>query len=91
MPSVTNARLLYAAHPTVTEYPKVGVHFKYVEEKIDLDKVAIPDSVLVKTLVLSSDPFIRLRMRDPKVPWTFGPLAIGYPCVHFHYMPCDSG
>lgn len=81
MPTVTNARLLYVAHPTANEFPKAGVHFKYVEEKIDLDKVAIPDSVLVKILVLGSDPFIRLRMRDPSVPWTFGPLAIGHPYV----------
>ncbi|TCD66315.1 hypothetical protein EIP91_001561 [Steccherinum ochraceum] len=82
MSIVTNGRLLYVAHPTGYQIP--GVHTKYVvEEQIDLDKVDLDGGILVKTLTLSSDPYVRLRMRDPKVPSTFPHLTLGHPVENY--------
>lgn len=77
MPSVTNGRLLYTAHPTGFQEP--GVHTQYVEEQIDLDAIPLNGGVLIKTLALSADPYLRMRMRDPKVDMTFPPFVIGRP------------
>lgn len=84
MPSITNGRLIYTAHPT--GYPESGVHTQYVEEKIDLDNVPISGGVLIRTLAIGSDPFIRMRMRDPKIPLIFPPLVIGQPYVCMFYL-----
>ncbi|TCD66317.1 hypothetical protein EIP91_001563 [Steccherinum ochraceum] len=81
MSVVTNGRLLYIAHPTGFQVP--GVHTKYVEEQIDLDNVALNGGVLVRTVALSSDPYVRIRMRDPKIPSTFPPLIIGRPLENY--------
>ena len=77
MSIVTNGRLLYVAHPMVFQEP--GVHTKYVEEELDLDSVPLNGGILIKTLALSSDPYIRARMRDPSIPNIFPPLALNHP------------
>ncbi|THH29040.1 hypothetical protein EUX98_g5140 [Antrodiella citrinella] len=77
MSIVTNGRLLYAAHPTTFQLP--GVHTKYVEVKIDLETVALDGGVLIRTLALSSDPVVRIRMRDPKIDHFFPALILGRP------------
>ena len=77
MPTVTNGRVLYVAHPTALYDP--DVHTKYVEEQLDLDAVPLNGGVLLRTLALSSDPYIRARMVDPNDPHTLPPLTLNYP------------
>ena len=49
-------------------YPEPGKTTVYDEsETIDLDSVALNGGFLVKTLVLSVDPYLRGKMRDPKI------------------------
>ena len=85
MPIVTNGRLIYAAHPTSFQKPEV--HTKYIEEQIDTDEVLLEGGVLIKTLALSSDPFMRVRMRDPKIPAPFPPVVLGHPYASLHLYP----
>ena len=64
MPAVKNASLVYAAHPEGNIEPEI--HLKYVEGEIDLDSVPLNGGVLVKTLALSIDPYMRRRMVHPR-------------------------
>ena len=49
-------------------YPEPGKTTVYDEsESIDVDTVSLNGGLLVKTLVLSIDPYLRGRMRDPKI------------------------
>ena len=77
MPSIKNGTLIYVAHPEKNIDP--AVHLKYVEKDIDLDTVPLNGGVLIKTLYLSSDPYVRYRMRDPKVDSFVPPIALGDP------------
>jgi NADPH-dependent curcumin reductase CurA len=63
MPVVKNGTVYYAQHPTDKIEP--GVTVKYVEEEIDLDNVPLNGGVLVKVIAISSDPYLRYRMREP--------------------------
>ncbi|EKM57159.1 uncharacterized protein PHACADRAFT_208297 [Phanerochaete carnosa HHB-10118-sp] len=60
---VKNGALIYTAHPEKNIDP--AMHTRYVEGEIDLDKVPLNGGVLLKTFYLSSDPYIRYRMREP--------------------------
>lgn len=81
MPVVTNGRLIYVQHPTTHYEP--GVHTKYVEEQLDTDTVPLNGGVLIKTLVVSADPYMRYRMRDPNIPHFSPAVVIGQPYVFF--------
>lgn len=84
---VKNGTVIYAAHPTDAIIP--GVTLKYVEEDIDLN-APLDGGVLIRTVALSSDPYMRYRMRDPKVP-NFSPhLTLGAPYVQCHPEPDHS-
>ena len=48
-------------------------------DTIDLENVPLNGGVLVKTLYLSVDPYLRGRMRDPKIPSYSSPLEVGKP------------
>lgn len=49
-------------------YPEPGKTTIYDEKQtIDLDNVPLKGGFLVKTLVLSVDPYLRFKMRDPKI------------------------
>ena len=61
-------------------YPIPGQTTVYDDsETIDLDNVPLNGGVLVKTLALSIDPYLRGKMRDPNIPsysvsiWTVPP------------------
>ena len=77
MPAVRNGTVLYVQEPKDDIEP--GVHLKYVEETIDLDTIPLNGGVLVKTLALSSDPYIRYRLRDPIIPLFCPPILLGTP------------
>ncbi|KAI0826167.1 alcohol dehydrogenase [Irpex lacteus] len=62
MAPVKNGRLIFMRHPD--EYPIPGKDIVYDEsETIDLDDVPLVGGFLVKTLVLSIDPYMRGKMR----------------------------
>lgn len=65
MPTVTNGRIIFTKPAKGLIEP--GVTTRYVEEKIDLDNVPLNGGVLLKTHSLSSDPYLRDRMRVPGV------------------------
>ncbi|CAL1714159.1 unnamed protein product [Somion occarium] len=81
MPKVTNGRVIYVKHPT--GYYEPGVHTKYVEEQLDTDTVPLNGGILVKILAISSDPYMRHRMRDENIPLFAPPLKIGEPLDNF--------
>ncbi|KAJ7471669.1 alcohol dehydrogenase [Mycena galericulata] len=62
MAPITNARVLFAAIPK--DFPIPGETTIYdASQKIDLETVPLNGGFLVKTLVLSIDPYMRGRMR----------------------------
>ena len=76
---VKNGTVIYAAQPTGLIVPDETV--KYIEEEIDLENIPLNGGVLIKTLALSSDPYLRYRMRDPSIPMFCPPLILGKPYV----------
>ena len=61
---VKNGTILYAQKPTGLIEP--GITVKYVEQEIDLENVPLNGGVLVKVIAMSSDPYMRYRMREPE-------------------------
>jgi hypothetical protein len=60
--------LRYIADCCESGYPELGKTTSTdASEKIDLDTVPLNGGFLVKTLVLSSDPYLRGRMRDVSI------------------------
>ncbi|KAG9075490.1 hypothetical protein FRC06_010065, partial [Ceratobasidium sp. 370] len=81
MAPTKNGRLIFNSIPK--DYPVPGETTVYVTEEIDLDNVPLNGGVLVKTLYVSADPYIRGRMRDPKIKsysiaYTLGEPVSGY-------------
>lgn len=61
-----NKRVIFKKIPT--GMPSEDEHFEIKEEKIDLDSVTLlKGHILVKNLYASVDPYMRGRMRDPKI------------------------
>lgn len=66
MAPVKNGRVLFNEIPT--GLPVAGRTTVYdASQTIDLDSVPLNGGFLVKTLVLSIDPYMRGKMRDPSV------------------------
>ncbi|GAA6036882.1 hypothetical protein JCM8097_006331 [Rhodosporidiobolus ruineniae] len=64
MPS--NASLVYAEPPV--DVPQPGKHLKrVVDEQFDPETVPLNGGILIQSKALSIDPYMRGRMRDPKV------------------------
>ena len=77
---VKNGQLLYVKEPE--GYIDPDVHLKYVEEEMDLDNVPVGEGhVLLKTLYLGCDPYLRYRMRDPSIEMFCPPIQLGDPYV----------
>ncbi|EEB98564.1 hypothetical protein MPER_01905, partial [Moniliophthora perniciosa FA553] len=65
MAFVRNGKLIFNEIPE--GYPEPGKTTVYDDKQtIDLDNVPLNGNVLIKTLVLSADPYMRSKMRDPK-------------------------
>ncbi|KAG0164762.1 hypothetical protein DFQ28_007707 [Apophysomyces sp. BC1034] len=62
---VNNTEIHFTKIPTA--YPVAGEHMKAHQSSIDLDSPIPEGSFIVKTLVLSVDPFLRGRMRDESI------------------------
>ena len=74
---VRNRALVYVQHPDKGIEP--AKHFKLSDGEIDLDGVALNGGVLLKTLYVASDPYIRYRMREPHLPSFCPPIQLGDP------------
>lgn len=74
-----NGTVYYVQEPE--NHIEPDVHVKYVEEEIDLDNIPLNGGVLLKTLYLSSDPYLRYRMRDPTIEMFCPPMLLGDPYV----------
>ena len=74
MSPTRNAAAIYAAEPTGHIEP--GVHVKYVEGEIDLDNVPLHGGVLLKTIAVSSDPYMRYRFREKDIPMFCPPVQL---------------
>ncbi|THH00054.1 hypothetical protein EW026_g2421 [Hermanssonia centrifuga] len=81
MATVKNGTVVYAEHPT--DHIISGVTTKYIEEDIDLDNVPLNGGVLINTLALSSDPYMRYRMRDPSISMFCPVIPLGQPIDNF--------
>ena len=78
---VKNGTIIYASQPKHLIVPSETV--KYVEQDIDLEKVPLNGGVLVKTLAVSADPYMRYRMRDTNIPMFCPPMTLGQMYVTF--------
>ncbi|KAF8641658.1 hypothetical protein AX14_009854, partial [Amanita brunnescens Koide BX004] len=79
---VTNGRVLFNSIPT--GYPVPGETVVYSEsQEIDLERVELRGGFLLKTLVLSIDPFLRGQMRDENIPSYMPPFILGEPLSGF--------
>ncbi|KAJ7838826.1 hypothetical protein B0H13DRAFT_2255944 [Mycena leptocephala] len=78
MAPVTNTRVLFAAVPK--DFPIPGETTIYdTSQTIDLDGVPLNGGFLIKTLVLSVDPYMRGRMRAPEKKSYSAPFTLGAP------------
>ncbi|KAF5348451.1 hypothetical protein D9756_009557 [Leucocoprinus leucothites] len=80
MAPVRNARVLFKDHPQDIGYPEPGQTTVYDDtQTIDPDNVQLHGGFLIKTLVLSIEPYVLSRMR-PSFPL---PYTIGAPITSF--------
>ena len=75
MPIVKNGKLVYVKHPEGHYQP--GVHSKYIEEELDTDAVPLNGGVLVRLIAMSSDPYMRYRLREVDVPMFAPAIPLG--------------
>ncbi|KAJ3999475.1 hypothetical protein F5050DRAFT_1737935 [Lentinula boryana] len=82
MAPITNGRLIFKEIPT--GYPIPGKTTVYdTTSTIDLENEPLDGSVLVKTLVLSVDPYLRGKMRAPERQSYTPPFFVGEPLYNF--------
>ncbi|KAI0701977.1 NADP-dependent leukotriene B4 12-hydroxydehydrogenase [Cytidiella melzeri] len=74
-----NPSLVFVAQPKPHSLIEDGVHVKVEERDLDLDNAPLNGGVLLKTLILSSDPYLRYRFREPSVETFCPPILIGDP------------
>lgn len=60
----SNTQIIFSKVPT--GYPQPGEHMTVAKSTIDLDAPLAEGDYIVKTLVLSVDPYMRGRMREPE-------------------------
>ncbi|KAJ7478348.1 hypothetical protein FB451DRAFT_1351020 [Mycena latifolia] len=78
MAPITNARVLFGAIPK--DFPVPGETTIYdTSQTIDLESAPLNGGFLIKTLVLSVDPYMRGRMRSPEKESYSNPFTIGAP------------
>ncbi|KAG2218454.1 hypothetical protein INT45_002998 [Circinella minor] len=75
--TIPNKQVIYSKIPTT--YPFPGEHLTLHESTIDLDTPLKEGEFLVKLLVLSVDPYMRARMRDPSIKSYFSALTLDKP------------
>ncbi|KAF9035370.1 NAD(P)-binding protein [Hymenopellis radicata] len=82
MTPVQNAVVTFAEIPA--GYPIPGRTTVYnANNTIDLEKVPLNGGILIKTLVISIDPYLRGRMRDPNIASYVPAFLIGDPLCNY--------
>lgn len=82
MSPVINERIIFTQPVQTGAFMQPGVNTTYVQERIDLDNIELNGGLLLQTVALSSDPYLRDRMRYPDV-IGFSPLMhLGHPYVY---------
>ncbi|KAH7924548.1 alcohol dehydrogenase [Leucogyrophana mollusca] len=82
MAPIPNGRYLFAEVPS--GYPVPGKTTVYdASQTIELDSVPLNGGFLLKTLVLSVDPYLRGRMRDVSEPSYAPAFELGQPLTNF--------
>ncbi|RKP11414.1 alcohol dehydrogenase, partial [Piptocephalis cylindrospora] len=78
---VENITIIYKKIPQGA--PKADETFAIQKETLDLDAVEIPaeNGVLLRTLYITIDPYMRNRMQDPKIPSYISAFESGSPMV----------
>ncbi|KAF8626008.1 hypothetical protein AX17_006731 [Amanita inopinata Kibby_2008] len=80
MVPVANARVVFNAIPT--GFPEPGKTIVYdATPTIDLESVPLDGGFVIKTLVLSIDPYLRGRLRAPDVKSYSPPFLLGQPLM----------
>ena len=72
MAPTQNKSLIYKEIPASGTYPEAGKHLVVEDRPIDIEGADLQGGVLVKVLYTSFDPYLRGRMRDPKI-WSYSP------------------
>ncbi|SJL08755.1 related to reductase RED1 [Armillaria ostoyae] len=82
MSPITNGTLLFNEIPQ--GYPEPGKTTVYdTTQTIDLENVPLNGGILIKALVLSVDPYLRGKMRDPSIESYSPPFHIGQPLTSY--------
>ncbi|KAF8588807.1 alcohol dehydrogenase [Ramaria rubella] len=80
MPSVPNPQIIFQSIPE--DYIVPGETTVYdATRTIDLENVDLNGGYLTKTLVISPEPWLRERLRDPRIPSYSPPMRLGYAVV----------
>jgi NADPH-dependent curcumin reductase CurA len=74
---VSNTSVIFAKVPVT--FPEVGEHMVVKKSEIDLEAEIPQGAILVKTLCLSVDPYMRARMRDASVESYSPAFPLGQP------------
>ncbi|CAL1711174.1 unnamed protein product [Somion occarium] len=82
MAPVKNGRVVFNEIPTGFPDPKRTVIYDE-PQVIDPDTVPLNGEYIIKTLVLSIDPYMRGRMRDPDIESYAPPLILGKPLDNY--------
>jgi len=78
----SNPRVVFSKRPATGELPVIGEHIKFDSSRtINLENVPLNGGFLTKTLILSPEPFMRERMRDPKIASYTTTFELGAPLV----------
>jgi NADPH-dependent curcumin reductase CurA len=80
---VQNTQVIFSKVPE--KYPVVGEHMTINEADIDLQAEIPQGSILIKTLLISIDPYLRGRMHDASVKSYTPAFAMGQP-MQSHVM-----
>ncbi|KAL1747885.1 hypothetical protein HDZ31DRAFT_30984 [Schizophyllum fasciatum] len=82
MPPTPNPRIVYAKPIPDGAWPVVGEHLVFDGARtIDLDSVPLHGGYLTRTLYLSPEPYMRVRMRDERIVDYSSPMKPGAPVV----------
>ncbi|KAI8978618.1 hypothetical protein BDB01DRAFT_844091 [Pilobolus umbonatus] len=78
---VQNTSIIFTKIPTT--YPVVGEHMTIQKDEFDLDAPIPEGSVILKTLCLSVDPYMRGRMRDANIKSYIPAFELGQPLTGY--------
>lgn len=81
MVQVQNKGLIFKEPPTT--WPVVGTHLAVEARSFDLNQAPPPGGVITRNLYSSLDPYMRGRMRDPKIPSYSPPYTLGEPVTAY--------